>query len=353
MTAAIALDFQCLSLVCAVGLTPASAAAAMRAGISGIANLPYAIRHDEPLTGAPAPLPGPATRGRGRLVALLQAACHDIADKLPDGLKLPDLPLLLCTRPADEPGPTLHGIVAEIENNLGLRFARQEAIHVAQGAVSAFSAIAQARQLIASGRAQACLVAAVDSLLDARILARLARQDRLQHSRQSDGLIPGEAACVALLTRPREDAGHAARPSLRIHGLGFAQEEATPLNNAPLLGWGMTRACVAALDEASLEMPEVDFRLSDAAGEAYAFEELVLAQTRLMRRTRATQDLWHPASAIGDCGAASGLVQLAWAEQAFMRGYAPGPIAMAHTGHVQGRRATALIRATRDMRHAT
>ncbi len=42
----------------------------------------------------------------------------------------------------------------------------------------------------------------------------------------------------------------------------------------------------AALAEARAGMHDVAFRLSDVAGELYAFEELVLAQIRNMRQTR-------------------------------------------------------------------
>jgi 3-oxoacyl-[acyl-carrier-protein] synthase-1 len=132
--------------------------------------------------------------------------------------------------------------------------------------------------------------------------------------------------------------------SLGIRGLGFAVEEATVLNDEPLLGKGMAAAVEHALSEAALAMHEVDFRLSDVAGESYAFEELALAQSRLTRQTRESQDLWHPADTVGDCGATSGLIQVAWAEQAFARGYAPGSVALAHGSAASGARAAAVVR---------
>jgi 3-oxoacyl-[acyl-carrier-protein] synthase-1 len=125
--------------------------------------------------------------------------------------------------------------------------------------------------------------------------------------------------------------------------LGFATEAATVLNEEPLLGKGMAAAVQDALREARLAMHEVDFRLSDVAGESYAFEELALAQSRLMRQTRETQDLWHPADSVGDCGAVAGLIQFAWAEQAFLRGYAPGPVAALHASSAFGGRAAAVV----------
>lgn len=209
---------------------------------------------------------------------------------------------------------------------------------ISMGSVAAFTAIDRAREFLADGRAPGCLIAAVDTLIDPETLRWLTRAKRLRSSAQSDGIVPSEGACVALLSR------RAWTPSsLCVRGLGFAVETATVLNNEPLLGRGMTAAVRAALDTAGVSMHEVDFRLSDVAGESYAFEELVLAQTRLGSRTRDSQDLWHPAEFIGDCGAVAGLIQLAWAEQAFARGYAPGPVALLHGSTAAGARAAAVV----------
>lgn len=98
-----------------------------------------------------------------------------------------------------------------------------------------------------------------------------------------------------------------------------------------------------ALQEAGLAMHDVDFRLGDVAGESYAFEELALAQARLMRKVRPGQPLWHAADCIGDCGAAAGLIQFAWAGQAFHRGYAPGPVAALQAASPFGLRAAAVV----------
>ena len=77
---------------------------------------------------------------------------------------------------------------------------------------------------------------------------------------------------------------------------------------------------------------------------SYAFEELVLAQMRNMRQTRPEQPVWHAADCIGDTGAAAGLIQFAWAEQAFRRGYAPGELAALHgSSMASGGRAAAIV----------
>jgi 3-oxoacyl-[acyl-carrier-protein] synthase-1 len=206
-------------------------------------------------------------------------------------------------------------------------------------------ALGLARAMFRKREARACLVVAVDSLIDVRVLSWLDRAGRLKTSLQSDGLIPGEAACIVLISQePPEEAGLAAL------GLGLGTEPATVTNEEPFRADGMTAALRAALAEAGLGLHEVDFRLSDVGGESYSFEELILAQTRLMRQVRPAQPLWHPADCVGDCGAAAGFVQLAWAEQAWARGYAPGPVAALHAGGAFQSRAAAVVSDPRGTR---
>jgi 3-oxoacyl-[acyl-carrier-protein] synthase-1 len=325
VTTAAPLSITTLALICPVGLEPASAAAAMRAGISGFAELSYTDNDGVPVIGAIVPTLSDALHGRSRLVELLASALEGIDSRLPEEVRLGDAPLFLCTREPDRPGAAVNGIVSEVEARLSLAFRRDGSAHFARGSVAAFEALRLAKLTLATRRAEACLVAAVDTHVDARGLHWLHRAKRLKTPAQSDGVIPGEAASVMLVTSQPRTPSH-----LRISGLGFATENATVLNEEPLLGTGMAAAARHALDEAGVAMDQVDFRLSDAAGESFAFEELALAQTRLLRQRRDPQVLWHPAASVGDCGAVAGLVQLAWAEQAFARGYAPGPLALAH-----------------------
>jgi 3-oxoacyl-[acyl-carrier-protein] synthase-1 len=163
---------------------------------------------------------------------------------------------------------------------------------------------------------------------------------RLKTSQVTDGLIPGEAACILVASKRPIVSG-----SLRLRGLGLAIETATAGNEDPFRANGLSAALKAALAEAAVQMHEVAFRLSDVAGESYAFEELVLAQVRNMRQPRLEeQPVWHAADCMGDCGAAAGLVQFAWAEQAFKRGYAPGELAALHGSSMAfGGRAAALV----------
>lgn len=328
----------CLSLVCPVGYHPRSAAAAMRAGISGLAALEYTDRAGEPLVGGAVEALPSGLRGHERQAALVNLAFAQLDARSVARLRAARLPVILCTREAERPGARLGGLLGRVRLPDGAPYAHGRTVHVGAGAVGVVQALSHARAMFRDAQARACLVVAVDSLIDARVLSWLDRQGRLKTSLQSDGLIPGEAACLILVSQaPPEEAGLAAL------GLGFGTEPATVTNEEPFRADGMTMALRDALAEAGLGLHDVDFRLSDVGGESYAFEELVLAQTRLMRQVRPTQPLWHPADGLGDCGAAAGFVQLAWVEQAWARGYAPGPVAALHASGAFHSRAAAVI----------
>jgi 3-oxoacyl-[acyl-carrier-protein] synthase-1 len=329
---------SCLSLVSAVGYSPQAAAAALRAGFSTFDDLVYRSFSGSNVVGAMVGEVQPDTRGRDRLAGLAALAMDAIPEPYVNTLPWNEMPVFVCAPETDRPGPRLLDAVLDLplsdQSSLSLRHAR----FVEAGSAAAFVAIQEAGELLADPRVPACLVLSIDSLIDARVLAWLEGRYRLKTADSPDGVIPGEAACVAVVSR------QPVTPSaVGVLGLGFAHETATIMNDEPFLGHGLAAAVRAALYQAGVEMHEVDFRISDVAGESYAFEELVLAQTRVMRKVRPCDPLWHPADCIGDCGAAAGLIQLAWAEQAFARGYAPGPVGALHGSSTYGTRAAAIV----------
>ncbi|TJW11951.1 MAG: hypothetical protein E5W82_17470 [Mesorhizobium sp.] len=331
----------CISLVCPVGYTPASAAAAMRASISVFEELLYRDGSGQPIRGARVDAIPLETYGRSRLQALARLAVQQIDEKVVAQLPWGEMPFLLCTRDTDMPGARINGILSGLAIQGGRPLVGSRTFQVAHGQISAFVAMEQARKLLDERNVEACLIMAIDSLIDARSLSWLDSRMRLKTSEVTDGIIPGEAACIlAVSKRPIVD-----RPLL-LRGLGLAVETATASNEEPFRAEGLSAALKAALGEAGLQMHEIAFRLSDVAGESYAFEEVVLAQMRNMRQTRPEQPLWHAADCMGDCGSAAGLVQFAWAEQAFKRGYAPGQTAALHGSSMAfGGRAAAVVSA--------
>lgn len=332
-----------LGMISAVGYSPQGAGAALRAGISAASELVYRDRTGSEIIGAMVPGVPAEVRGQARLRALAALLCGAIPSEAIGALPWDRMPLFLCLPECPRPGPRLRELDLRACLSADSPLAPPRTVVIEGGPTGPFEAIAQARDLLVNTKAPGCLILAIDSLIDARPLTWLDRDARLKTSVQTDGVIPGEAACLTVVTRrPLLSTGVALR------GLGRAQETASVLNDEPLLGHGMARALRMALSEATLEMHDVDFRMSDVAGESYAFEELVLAQTRLMRRTRPSQPVWHPADCVGDCGVAMGLIQFAWVEQAFARGYAPGVTAALHGSSAFGARVAAIVTPFRD-----
>lgn len=189
----------------------------------------------------------------------------------------------------------------------GLELSRD--VHVsATGSTAGPRALAAACARLAHERGvSACVVVAGDSLVNASTLNWLDEQARLKRPDNSDGVIPGEAAaCVVVARRPPPAV---ARP-VRLVGLGLGTEAATPSSDEPLRGVGIVEAVRAALREAGLSLADIDVRLSDAAGEGYAFKELALLLGRLLRERHEPIPLRLPAESLGDTGAAAGLVAL-------------------------------------------
>jgi 3-oxoacyl-[acyl-carrier-protein] synthase-1 len=328
-------------MVSAVGHDAASSCAAIRADLAGFRELGYLDDDGDPIRGAPVPGVPASDRPPERLRELLTMS---LGDCLAGASWLGDtaMPLLVGIAEPDRPGglrvASPAEFVEDVGGRVGLRLHPDLSRVIASGHTSAFHALAAARKIVGGGAAPACLVAGVDSYLNASSLHWLACHFRLKTAENSDGVIPGEAAACVLVERsPRSGA-------VELLGLGFGHEPAGILTaDPPLHARGLVEASRAALAEAGLGLHEIDFRIADAAGEGYTFKELALAMQKMLRVRREAFPLWHPADAIGDTGAAAGVCQMVVAMQAFRKGYAPGPRAISYGAAVAGERAAAVI----------
>src|SRR5262249_9760851 len=163
------------------------------------------------------------------------------------------------------------------------------------------------------------------------------REDRVLTNENSNGFLPGEGAGALLVARP------SGQPELVCVGLGFGVELAHINSDEPLRADGLTRALNAALAEAGCEIYDLDFRITDIAGEQYYFKEAALALGRILRRPKDEFDIWHPAEYIGETGAVAGTAALAVANAACRKGYAPGPRILMHLANDGGERAATVL----------
>ncbi len=329
-------------MVCPVGLNAKAACAAMRAGIARFDELLYHHMGGEPIIAAAVPDLAADFESLDRLVEMLAGA---LGDCLQQGTAEPMemVPLIVGLAEAGRPGggaELADTIVGRMEAALQARFHPQLSRVFPKGHTAGFEGLRYARELFRNAGVPACLVCGVDSYLRAPSLHWLERNWRLKTQKNSDGVIPGEAA-VAVLVRP------VPRPpipgTLRIAGIGFGHEPATVLSEQPLFGDGLVAAARAALGEAGLKMHDMVFRLADVTGEQYGFKEQALLIARLVKIHMESLPMWHCADSIGDTGAAAGLCQLVVAAQAFAKEYALGDRALGCTCAVPGDRAAVVM----------
>lgn len=202
------------------------------------------------------------------------------------------------------------------------------AVH-AIGQTGFHRAVAQAARDLRAGEVRRCLVGAVDSLLDADGLAELEEAGRLKTPSDPAGLQPGEAAGFVLLESDGDDSGASAGALAVVRALAFSREEHTRFADGAPTGRGIA----AALLDAARHVPDKSelpwWIVSDHNGEPYRAMDWgnALVHLEAGHRIRLTESTLFPASALGDTGAAGGVVALSMAALAFTRGYAPSRVA--------------------------
>ncbi|MCW7541893.1 hypothetical protein OOT46_29275 [Aquabacterium sp. A7-Y] len=325
-------------MVTSVGQTAPSACAAIRAKLTNPTETCFIDAQGQPIMAHEVALEQP-WRGLDKLARMAALAIDECLSVVPPGAH-ERMPLLLCVAEKQRPG-RLDGLderlVQAIETQLGLRF-QAGATLLPHGRAGAAVALSLARRLLQEQAVPGVLIAATDSLLEWPALRHHDERRRLLSEHNPNGFMPGEGA-AAVLVGPR-----GGPDSLACTGLGFAMEEAHLESDRPLRADGLVAAVRQALGEAGCELDQLGYRIADLSGEQYYFKEAALALTRLLRQRVATFDLWHPAEAIGEAGAASGLVPLAVALAAHRGGYAPGRDLLLHWANDTGQRAAAVLR---------
>jgi 3-oxoacyl-[acyl-carrier-protein] synthase-1 len=210
-----------------------------------------------------------------------------------------------------------------------------------EGRTGLLPACVQAASLFAAGVPHVVVVG-VDSFLRQRVVDAYMRRRRVLTAANSNGFIPGEAACAVVLSPARRDL----QPELQILAWGSAREPGAIDSEDPLTGDGLTNALRAALTEAGVQMADTHYWLTDQNAEHYKAKECTIAQIRLERRDRPSPEpyqIWHPIEYLGEIGAAIGPCLLGLALAAAQGSYAPGPLALMHLGEDIGARAAFVL----------
>jgi 3-oxoacyl-[acyl-carrier-protein] synthase-1 len=326
-------------MVTAVGFNARASCAAMRAGISGIQrdNIWDYTSGDYMEVGRPRTPQW--WEGPDMLAELAAPAVQECLESLPQGVHPQTVPIFVLLSPKDRPyrEPDLDAIVStELERRLRIKPIHGITI-LGSGRTGISPALDKVSQFFSNGTATHAVVVGVDTFLRQCVVDDYIDRRRVLTSDNSNGFIPGEAACSVLLTLPdRYREGE-----LRIVGWGEGREAGTIDSNTPLTGDGLTKALRDALRRAGIVMADTHYWLTDQNAEHYKVKECTIAQIRLERRAHPAPrpyEIWHPVKYLGEIGSAIAPCLLGLGMAAARGGYAPGSIALMHVGEDNGER---------------
>lgn len=339
-------------MVTGVGLSAEASCAAIRVGITGFVETTF-VYDGEFIQGCPVPSQTPY-RGRRKLIEMAALAIEEALTPLvAERFSIQRVPMLLCLSETNRPGRFTESdetLLREIADRLEQRFHSQSTV-IAQGRIGGVCALARARQMMdRDPQIQHVLVCGVDTFLVAGTLDHYHEQRRLLTSDNSDGFIPGEAACAVLLGPATDESG----ATIAVTGVGFGTEPAPIGSDEPLRGDGLAAAIKQAVADAGVDYPQLAYRLTDNSGEQYGFKEAALAMARTLRPVKPEFDIEHPADCIGEIGAATVPALLAVAAMAERKGYAlgrsMGDAVLCQVGADSGDRAAFVLRAVAVLR---
>lgn len=318
-------------MVTGVGLSAPATCAAIRCSIDNFQETRFVDNGGEWIIGSSVELEQP-WRGETKLIKMAAAAIQECLDQNPK-IKPNDTPLLLCLSEPEREGRVIADdnlFFDNLQKELETVFHEKSRI-ISMGHVAIGIALQRAREIIDKYEVEQVLIAATDSYLVASTLMGYQDKDRLLTSNNSNGFIPGEAGAAILVEASK-------RSGLICSGVGFGVEEAHIDSELPFKADGLTKAIKESLQDSNCEMGDLDFRMSDVAGEQYHFKEATLALGRTLRKRKHTFDIWHPADCIGEVGSAIGLAMVIAFKIANEKNYSEGLGTVAHVGNDDGKR---------------
>ncbi len=212
-----------------------------------------------------------------------------------------------------------------------------------RGHAGGLLALASAVEELGSLEADICVVGGIDSLLETRFLEAEIARERIKLDSTADGLIPGEGACFLVLERLAD----ARRRGAVIHGgvaaVASAVEPIAYDGEQALHASGLSAAMLAILEARDPHAPAIADVFVDLNGERGRFQEWALAEGRVLHRLPYGWRLHHPASSVGDIGAAAGPLLAGLAAGMLKLRRARGEAALVCATSERGERACALI----------
>ncbi len=330
----------------AVGLTAESTAAAVRAGVSRVREHPLLVdaAGDALRCGFDGAI-APNAFGAERMFALAGHALAELAAKLTDQRPCSAPVRVLLALPEPRPGFSPQA-ATRLASRLGeVSLPKVPRLHIElsePGHAGALRGLERAFQDIERGRDELCIVAGVDSYLEADTLDWLDAERRLARAAIRSGFAPGEAAAVLAVASDGARSALGLTSLARVRAVSCAQEKRAETCDEGLMGEGMAEALRRAF--AALRPGELvsDVYL-DVNGERSRSDDWGFALMRTGPAFRDGTDYRTAVSACGEVGAASGALACALAVQAWRRAHAQGPLALACASSWSGLRGAAIL----------
>ena len=332
---------ECIAtgMVTAAGCNARATVAAIRAKVSGIqqGNI------WDPLAGEYLEVGRPCMpqwwEGPDMLAELAVPAVVECLEALSIEKQREDVPIFILVSPLDRPfrSPNLNDIVCDEFLSRFPFVPSEKPIVVARGRTGLLHALQGSGELFKKKNADYVVVVGVDSFLRQEVVMAYMEQRRVLTKDNSNGFIPGEAAC-AVLIRPMVSP---VSQNLQVVGWGEGTEVGLISGNKPLTGDGLTEALRKALGQSNRKMADTDFWLTDQNAEHYKAKECTIAQIRLERREHpaaSPYQVWHPIEFLGEIGSAIGPCLLGLGLEAMRQGWGPGRCALMHVGEDNGTR---------------
>ena len=316
-------------VLCAGGRGTEQAWASTRAGVSRIGNSQIADKDlesiqmglvpEEALPPLPPDLDAQGLSSRAtRLLRLAAPVLQAIAAEAGDGphVVITGLPQL---DPGDAPWlASFHELLGQFT---GVPIDLAASRIVPLGRAAGLMALEAGMKLLEEGSAQSVIVGGVDSFLDFKLLADLGAEGRILGPTVMDGFIPGEGAAFLVL-KPQAAGGPS--PVLVLAATSMP-DPGHRYGSAPAKGEGLAKALELLRAYLSPPPPPVNTTFAGFNGENFDAKLWGVARMRHSDFFSPTMSMQHPASTIGDTGAASGAIMSAFAAAALSQGHRSGP----------------------------
>lgn len=316
-----------LSARTSVGATAEATAAAIRAGISRIAEHPFLldVLGNPLLCGREPTLPAKQL-GTSRMATLLDLSLGQVFAKIPalaaTGARVP----VWLALPTPRPGFTeadARAVAAHLATQLSCPVQP-----IAEGHAAGMLALHAACDAITTGHIDLALVGAVDSYLSVDTLAWLDHQRRLMRPGVRGGFPPGEGSAFIAIASDDGLRRHGLPSHVRIAGVAMAKETASELSDEGLQGQALTEVITDVAGSFPDARSRFDDVYADINDERARTTDLAFALLRCGALFRDGSQYVSTVESVGELGAVTPVLHGILGARSQARGYARGSCAL-------------------------